>query len=657
MLDWGREFVREPDAADAREWLSTNGLGGFAAGTVSGRLARRYHGLLIAALAPPLGRTLLVAKTEDIATYGGQTFALSADRWADGTLAPRGDHLIERFRLDGTVPVWTYACAEARVERRVWMAQGANTTYVTYRLVRGAEPLELALRVLVNYRDYHALTRAGTWRMRVEPVADGVRVTAFDGARPVLVLAEGAPVAPANVWYHGVRLPLEAARGLDSVEDHLHAATVTARVAPGEALTLVLSAETAPDRDGTAARRRHRDHEEAVLGAWRRHPRGTAAAPEWIERLVLAADQFIVRRGTDGLSVIAGYPWFGDWGRDTMVSLPGLTLVTGRSELTRQILTTFAGFVDRGMLPNRFPDAGDVPEYNTVDAALWFIEAVRAYDEATKDVTTLAALLPALEAIVHGYREGTRYGIREDPTDHLIFAGEPGVQVTWMDAKVGDRVITPRVGKAVEVNALWYNALCAMRGFAQRLGRPTGSWESLAERVQAGFDRFWNGAAGCCFDVLDGPEGHDASIRPNQILAVSLPASPLPAARQRQVVDACARRLATSYGLRSLDSDDPRYCGRYLGDSQGRDGAYHQGTAWAWLMGPFALAHFRVYQDRETALALLAPLAQHLGDAGLGSVSEIFDGAAPHVPRGCPQQAWSVAEVLRGWVQITGTKP
>ena len=654
MLDWGREFVREPDAADAREWLSTNGLGGFAAGTVSGRLARRYHGLLIAALAPPLSRTLLVTKTEDIATYGGQAFALSADRWADGTLAPRGDHLIERFRLDGTVPVWTYACAAARVERRVWMEQGANTTYVTYRLVRGAEPLELALRVLVNYRDYHALTRAGTWRMRVEPVADGVRVTAFDGARPVLVLAEGAAVAPAHVWYHGVRLPLEAERGLDADEDHLHAATVTARVAPGDALTLVLSAETAPDRDGTAAWRRHRDHEEAVLGAWHRHPRGTAASPEWIERLVLAADQFIVRRGTDGLSVIAGYPWFGDWGRDTMVSLPGLTLVTGRSESTRRILTTFAGFVDRGMLPNRFPGAGDVPEYNTVDAALWFIEAVRAYDEATKDDTTLAALLPALEAIVHGYREGTRYGIREDPTDHLIFAGEPGVQVTWMDAKIGDRVITPRVGKAVEVNALWYNALCAMRGFAQRLGRPTGSWESLAERVQTGFDRFWNGAAGCCFDVLDGPEGHDASIRPNQIFAVSLPASPLPAARQRQVVDACARRLATSYGLRSLDPDDPRYCGRYLGDPQGRDGAYHQGTAWAWLMGPFALAYFRVYQDRETALALLAPLAQHLGDAGLGSVSEIFDGAAPHVPRGCPQQAWSVAEALRAWVQITG---
>ena len=654
MLDWGREFVREPDAADTREWLCTNGLGGFAAGTVSGRLARRYHGLLIAALAPPLGRTLLVAKTEDVATYGGQSFALSADRWADGTLAPRGDDLIERFRLDGTSPVWTYACAEARVERRVWMAPGANTTYVSYRLVRATEPLELTLRVLVNYRDYHTLTRAGAWRMGVEPVADGVRVSAFDGARPILVLADGAAVTTAHVWYHGVRLPREEERGLDFLDDHLHAATVAARLAPGQALTLVLSAETAPDRDGTTAWRDRRAHDDAVLGTWRRQSAVTAAAPAWIERLVLAADQFIVRRGTDGLSVIAGYPWFGDWGRDTMVSLPGLTLVTGRSELARQILTTFAGFVDGGMLPNRFPDAGQAPEYNTVDAALWFIEAVRAYDETTKDDSTLAALLPALEAIVHGYRAGTRYGIREDPADHLIAAGAPGVQLTWMDAKVGDRVITPRAGKAVEVNALWYNALCAMRGFAQRLGRPADPWDALAARVRASFDRFWNDAAGCCFDVLDGPEGHDPSVRPNQLFAVSLPASPLGADRQRRVVEACARRLAVSYGLRSLSPDAAGYCGRCLGDPTARDGAYHQGTAWAWLLGPFALAHFRVSHDREAALALLAPLAHHLGDAGLGSVSEIFDGEAPHLPRGCPQQAWSVAEALRAWVRIAG---
>jgi len=650
VLDWGRELIRDPDAADCREWLCTNGLGSFAAGTVSGRLARRYHGLLVAALAPPLGRTLLVAKTEDVATYGGQTFTLSADRWADGTLAPRGDQLIERFRLEGTTPVWTYACADARVERRVWMAQGANTTYVSYRLVRGVEPLHLVLRVLVNYRDYHALTRADSWQMRIEAVPHGVRVTAFDGARPFLVLAEGAAVAAAHVWYRGVRLPREEERGLDHLDDHLHAATVMARLAPDATLTLVLSAETTPERDSAVAWRHRQEHEAEVLGAWRRQHKPDA--PGWIERLVLAADQFIVRRGADGVSVIAGYPWFGDWGRDTMVSLPGLTLVTGRSDVTRRILTTFARFVDGGMLPNRFPDSGDVAEYNTVDAALWFVEAVRAYHQATGDDATLAALWPALEAIVRGYREGTRYGIHEDPADHLIAAGAPGVQLTWMDAKIGDRVITPRGGKPVEISALWYNALRAMAGFARRLGRPSTPWDDHAERVRAGFARFWNERARGCFDVLDGEGGHDASVRPNQIFAVSLPASPLPPERQRALVDTCARHLAVSYGLRSLAPEDPRYCGGCAGDPLTRDSAYHQGTAWAWLAGPFARAHFRVHGDREAALALLLPFAHHLGDAGLGSISEIFDGAAPHVPRGCPQQAWSVAEVLAAWTEI-----
>jgi predicted glycogen debranching enzyme len=656
FLDRGREFVREADAADTREWLCTNGLGGFAAGTVSGRLARRYHGLLVAALAPPIGRTLLVAKTEDDAIYEGQTYALSADRWVDGTLAPRGDHAIERFRLDGTVPVWTYACGAARLERLTWMEHGANTTYLRYRLARATAPLDLVLRVLVNYRDYHALTHAAGWRMTIGPVPGGVRVQAFDGARPFVVLAPGATVTAAHVWYAGVRLAREEERGLDAVEDHLHAATVAARLLPGGTLTLVLSAETSPDTDGDAAWRRHRAHEAAVLGAWRRASSVAVNAPDWIEQLVLAADQFVVRRGVDGLSVIAGYPWFADWGRDTMLSLPGLTLTTGRSELSRRILTTFAGFVDRGMLPNRFPDGGEAPEYNTVDAALWFIEAVRAHAEATKDDATLAGLFPALEAIVHGYRDGTRFGIHEDPADHLLAAGEPGIQLTWMDARVGDHVVTPRIGKPVEINALWYNALCAMRGFAERLGQPAAGWHAMAERVRAGFARFWNDADGCCFDVLDGPAGADRSIRPNQILAVSLPASPLSSDQQRRVVDVCARRLSTSYGLRSLAPEDPAYRGRCAGGPGARDAAYHQGTVWAWLLGPFALAHFRVHRDHEAALAWLAPLAHHLGDAGLGSVSEIFDGDPPHAPRGCPQQAWSVAETLRAWATISADR-
>lgn len=669
MIDWGREIARDPGMADAREWLCANGLGGFASGTVSGILTRRYHGLLVAALAPPLGRTLLVARTEDRLIDGSAVYELSANRWADGTLAPRGFELIERFRLEGTVPVWTYACADLRLEKRIWMEHGANTTYVGYRLARGARAVGLEVRVLVDYRDYHAVTRGGDWWMAVAPVPGGIRVEAYEGARPFFLLAQGAEVQPVHDWYRGFRLAREEARGLEFDDDHLHAATFTVTLAPGADFTLVLSTEENAGVDGASALRRHTARERRLLTAWRR---GSSArrAPAYARQLALAADQFIVagtarseptrvgrieeRRGSEpATTLIAGYPWFGDWGRDTMIALPGLTLATGRPEVAREVLTTFARFVDGGMLPNRFAEDGETPAYNTVDAALWYVEAVRAYDTATRDEATLARLFPVLESIVRAYRAGTRYGIGEDPADHLIRAGAPGVQLTWMDAKVRDWVVTPRAGKAVEINALWYNALCAMRGFAARLGRGTDEWDALATATRAGFARFWNEAAGCCFDVIDTPDGGaDAALRPNQILAVSLAESPLAPERQASVVDVCARQLLTSHGLRSLAPGEAGYHGRYVGNLLERDGAYHQGTAWAWLLGPFALAHFRVHGNREAALALLDPITHHLEDAGIGSVSEVFDGDAPHVPGGCPFQAWSVAEILRALTEL-----
>src|SRR6266508_1575442 len=423
MLDWGREICGRLPAAESREWLCTNGLGGFASGTVSGLLTRRYHGLLVAALKPPVGRTLLAPQVEEVVEYGGGSFALSACRWHDGTVTPEGYKLLERFSLDGTMPVWTYACADALIEKRIWMEQGDNTTYVRYRLVRGSEPARLTLRAQVNYRDFHSTTHAGDWRMRVDPVEHGLRVIAFEGARPV---------------------------------------------------TLVVSVEDSPSLDGEAALKRQRDHEARVLGRWRdANAAIVGAAPGWIKQLALAADQFVVRRpladDPDGMSVIAGYPWFGDWGRDTMIALPGLTTVTGRADVAKRILLTFARFVDQGMLPNVFPDAGEKPEYNTVDAALWYFEAVRIYHAVTRYNSTLERLFPVLESIVAGYRSGTRFGISEDPRDGLIRAGEAGVQLTWMDAKIGDWVVTPRIGKPVEINALWYNALCSMAEFARIL--------------------------------------------------------------------------------------------------------------------------------------------------------------------------------------------
>ena len=661
MLDWGREISGDLATAERREWLCTNGLGGFASGTVAGTLTRRYHGLLVAALAPPLGRTLVVAKLEEDAAYGGCAWALGANRWADDTLAPQGFRHLERFRLDGTTPVWTYACAEALLEKRVWMEPGANTTYVRYELLRAPEPLALALRVLVNYRDYHATTRAGDWQMRVGPVDGGLRVLAFDGAAPVLALAPAAETEPVHAWYRGFALARERERGLDAEDDHLHAGTFRTTLRAGESLTVVLSTEPAPSTDGAAAWRRRQAHESDLLARWTRGWPGAASAPVWIRHLVLAADQFVARRPLagepDGMTVIAGYHWFGDWGRDTMIALPGLALATGRPELAVRVLRTFARFLDRGMLPNRFPDSGETPEYNTADATLWWVEAVRATHAATGDDALLRDLFPALEDVVDWHRRGTRYGIGEDAGDGLLRAGEPGVQLTWMDARVGDWIVTPRIGKPVEINALWYNALRTLGDFARRLGRPAGPWDTAADRVGKAFDRYWYEAGGHCYDVLAGPDGDDPALRPNQVLAVSLAHSPLVPDRQRRVVDACARHLLTSFGLRSLAPSDPAYCGRCSGGQHERDGAYHQGTVWAWLLGPFALAHARVYGAPAAARAFLEPLSHHLNDYGVGSIAEVFDGDAPFVPRACIAQAWSVAETLRSWQTLSSPPP
>ncbi len=659
-LAWGRETCGDLGAAESREWLCANGIGGFASGTVAGNPTRRYHGLLVAALQPPLGRTLLAAQVHETLEYDGQRQPLATSRWAGGTITPDGYRHNESFRLDGTTPIWTYACGDALVEKRVWMEPGANTPYVCYRVLRARGPVGLALRVLVNYRDYHSTTRAGDWEMAVARVPHGVRVTAFNGARPLVLLAAGAEARPAHTWFRDFDLARESERGLDHLDDALHAVTFEAELAPGASLTLVASAEAAPALDGEAAWQRRGQHEARVLQRWMAAGPQRPAAPGWIRQLVLAADQFIARRATpedpEGLTILAGYHWFGDWGRDTMIALPGLTLTTGRPEAARSILTTFARFVDRGMLPNRFPDAGEAPEYNTVDATLWYFEAIRAYHESTGDDGLLKELFGILEGIVAAHREGTRYGIRVDPADGLLASGEPGVQLTWMDARVGDWVVTPRTGKAIEVNALWYNALRAIASFAERLNKPAGEYRTLASRVAAGFERFWYGPGGYCHDVIDTPVGDDATLRPNQILAVSLPESPLSAERQRAVVDALASRLLTSCGLRSLSPEHPQYQGRYGGDQWARDGAYHQGTVWAWLLGPFALAHFRVYRDAGAARSFLLPLADHLGDHGVGSIAEIFDGDAPFRPGGCIAQAWSVSETLRAWHELGGAR-
>ena len=664
LVDLEREICGDPVSGESREWLVTNGIGGYAFGTVSGHLTRSYHGLLVAALHPPLGRTLLVAKLDETAKYCGQEFDLATNRWAGGAFAPDGFRNIERFHLEGATPVWTFALADALLEKRIFMQSGANTTYVVYRLARASGPVELSIKALVNYAEEHCTTDPGTWQMDVAPVDHGLRVTAFHGAVPFYLLSDSAKGQPAHDWYRNFDLSAERARGLPDHTGHLYAGAFSATLAPGDSLTIVASTDATPPLDGEAALATRQREMRSLLDSFFAANLGTAReAPQAIQQLVLAADQFVAARPLydvpDARTILAGYPWFGDWGRDTMVALPGLCLATGRSWLARNILRTYARFVSEGMLPNNFPRAGEVPQYNSVDAALWYFEAVRDYFDVTGDIGLLSELYPVLSGILDAHARGTRHNIRLDPADGLLYAGESGVQLTWMDAKVGDRVVTPRIGKPVEVNALWLNAAATMARFARSVGRNASQYEDLANRARNGFDRFWNPGAQSCFDVIDGPNGsagNDAALRPNQIFAVSLPDSPLTPIQQKSVVDVCARELLTSFGLRSLSPRELAYQGKYEGNPEERDSAYHQGTVWGWLLGPFAIAHLRVYQDAGTAMSFLEPMLRQLNAAGLGTAGEIFDGDAPFTPKGCIAQAWTVGEALRAWRVIANAR-
>ena len=675
MVQFWRNICNNFDTASSREWLVTNGIGGYASGTIAGVLTRRYHGLLIAALKPPLERTLLVSKYDASVLYDGEEYPLFTNHWGAsaippksggprGAIEPQGYLHIESFRLEGTTPVWTFANANALLEKRIWMEYGKNTTYVRYNFVQGSSPLELRIKAIVNYRDHHASTRAGDWEMQVNPVENGLRFSAHKDATPYYLLSSGATASAQHQWYQNYYLSIEAFRGLEELEDNLYSGEFQAELMPGNSITLVASTEPTPNLDGNSAFIERQTYEQNLLAIATPFWQQTSHTPKNKEKirvnprssasqLILAADQFIVQRPSkdepDGRSIIAGYPWFGDWGRDTMIALPGLTLTTGRPDVARGILRTYARFVDRGMLPNRFPEIGEQPEYNTVDATLWYFEALRLYHATTGDDELLAELFPVLVDIMEWHQRGTRYSIHMDPVDGLLYAGEPGVQLTWMDAKVGDWVVTPRIGKPVEINALWHNALRVLAGFAERMGDSGEKFHLMAERISQSLARFWNGAAGFCFDVIDGPDGDDSSLRPNQLLAVSLPNSPLTPEQCRQLVDACAQHLLTPHGLRSLAPFEADYQGLYGGNQRQRDGSYHQGIVWGWMIGPFVAAHLRVYQDKALARSFLSPLIEHLKEHGVGSISEIFDGGPPFTPRGCTAQAWSVAEVLRVW--------
>ncbi|HEX3463488.1 MAG TPA: amylo-alpha-1,6-glucosidase [Candidatus Elarobacter sp.] len=656
QVRFGRGLCGDLAAAEVREWLLTNGRGGYAMGTVAGTLTRRYHGLLIAAADPPVTRRLVVARLDLDAGYDGRTYALATNRWRSGAIAPEGWRLAEAFTLEDGLPTWTYALGDALLDVTLAMPHGVDAIAVLLRAVRARSDLAVRGRLIVADRDHHGGSLPDPAGFTTDVTGDGLTIALpASGAALRVAAPRAVSVETARERYDGYLLPRETERGLQDVDDYLHACTIAWRLSPGDEQGVVASfaAHGAGDVVSGDAReivRARREANRALAGAQRTPLLG---------RLALAADAFVVARRSrdagdtptpatpdlEGTTVIAGYPWFTDWGRDTMISLPGLLLGTGRTDDATAVLRTFAAHVDGGLIPNRFPDAGGPAEYNTIDASLWFVEAVRAYVAETKDASLLADVFPAVEAVIDGYRRGTRYGIGVD-ADGLVRGGADGLQLTWMDAKIGDRVITPRRGKPVEVNALWYNALRACETFAALLGRSPDVYRADADRTAAAMNRFWSAECGWCYDVLDGPNGDDATFRPNQLFTVSLFATAFDTVRARAIVDACASRLWTSIGLRTLSPDDPAYRGTITGPQEARDAAYHQGTVWPWLLGPFVRAHLRAYGDRDRVRTFVQPLIDALDADAIGTLPEIADGDPPHTPRGCPAQAWSVGELI-----------
>ncbi len=639
--------------SSSHEWLEADGLGGFASGTGDGIRTRRYHALLLTAMTPPTGRVVLVNGFDAwIETPDGK-FALTSQRYAPEVISPDGAQRIVQFTHEPW-PKWRLRCEDGtEMEQEVFVEKGHSQCTVRWRVLGGRRGVKLFARPFLSGRDYHSLHRENpNFRFEAHIHADHVSWQPYPGLPEVTAVTDGI-YTHEPFWYRNFIYAEEQARGLDCVEDLASPGVFEWNLDSGEAVwTLTTDLEGVHQRGGEVSVIEQADGARSYEAARRR---------QFKSPLERAADAYIVN-GRHGKTIIAGYPWFADWGRDTFIALRGLCIANGRLDDALAILLSWSVHVSEGMLPNRFPDSGEAPEYNSVDASLWFVVAVHDFLEAAGARGTKhsagtfqiakadqAKLLGAVEAILSGCALGTRFGIRQDE-DGLLACGVPSVQLTWMDAKVGDWVVTPRVGKPVEVNALWLNALHIGAQFSSR-------WQDEFTKAAAAFrTRFWNRAQQCLYDVIDCDHmagRNDASLRPNQIFAVGgLPLNLLPRAMALSIVAKVEARLWTPGGLRSLAPEDAAYAPHYLGGVHERDSAYHQGTVWPWLAGPFVEAWVRVRDNtakakQEAREKFLPPLRAHLQEAGLGHVSEIADGAAPHSPRGCPFQAWSVGELLR----------
>lgn len=705
LTKWLREQVGDNDLEcppldmsgakpeDEREWLVTNGMGSFASGGILGANTRRYHGLLIASLDAPVRRTVMFTRMDEVVEVGGERVELATNHWAGGHVAPQGYKHLKAFTNRPT-PTWVYAITGGVIVKQVMMQPKKQQVVVGYTWIPDGESkdsVKLTLHMLANYRDFHSPTRgANEWRFEQHISGNGVNVKAFDSARGLRISFDEGSYKGDGSWYWNYQWPREWERGLDDREDNYHLGALEVELTAGKTFT-VCGSLLAPlgDELPTAEHVSATNALKAVVGHQKELLR-LAGNPKsaFLRNLVLACDQFVVdRKSTQAHSIIAGYHWFGDWGRDSMISMPGLTLTTGRADVARGILKTFGRYVSQGMLPNYFPDSGQEPEYNTLDATLWWAWSLYKYHQATGDLKFVKEQLPLLDSVVDWHRKGTRHHIKLDESDGLVAGGEPGVQLTWMDAKCGDFVVTPRQGKAVEINALWYNLLKTLEFFHRALA-PVGAgaarslhqsaeadgvgattlsavvdnaaadtYARLAEKTRQGFAQFWNSERGCFYDVIRDDGSKDSSIRPNQLFALSLPFQCVTAEQAKSALEVVEKELLTPKGMRTLEPKDPEYkgiygCGHASANQYLRDITYHQGTVWPWLLGAWVDARIKVHGSDESNKSFvrekLNGLEAHMTQEGcVGSISEIFDGDAPHRDRGCIAQAWSVAELTR----------
>ncbi len=646
-IQFDQSLTHNFNAAIQREWLETNGLGGWASSTIIGAHTRRYHGLLVAARRPPVGRVVLLSKLDETIEFDKDRFELGTNLFP-GAVHPEGYRYLQAF-LKNLFPVFIYEAGGVRLQKTIAAVNGENTTLVLYEVLEAPSVFTLKLQPFMAGRDYHSLMHTNEAIHQQVKFENGILRSLLYDNLPQLYLGVPNSEFTANPqWYYNFEYPVEKYRGQNFREDLFTPGMFSCRLKPGDTLGVIASTDQPAGRDAFDIFQAERKRRNRLTG-------NLKVTDAFSETLTLAADQFIVNRGEDLKTIVAGYHWFTDWGRDAMIALPGLTLATGRFSDAKKIIRAFARSASQGMLPNRFPDAGQAPEYNTADATLWFFIAIYRYLRYSGDKHFVKnELMPVLQEIIAWHERGTRYNIHVDE-DGLLYAGRADVQLTWMDAKVGDWVVTPRTGKAVEINALWVNALAIYAWLsklfgqieqARRFARRTGRAKKRFQEV------FWFEEGGYLYDYVDGDIA-DASIRPNQIMAIGLPYPLLDDKKARRVFQVVVDRLYTPFGLRSLAPQDPDYRPVYAGNVLQRDSAYHQGTVWSWLLGPFLTALVRIHgaEGKARGKKLIEAFKPHLEDAGIGSISEIFDADPPHAARGCIAQAWSVGEILRAYTE------